>query len=157
MTKDKIRAVVAADAPLNPVGSNYPERFASRVAGRAKRPLGDMFGLQSFGVNHTTLAPGAESALLHIHSKADELIYVLSGHPTLVTGEEEIQLAPGMACGFPAAGWAHQIVNRTDQDVVILEIGDRHPEDSGEYPADDLSVKKVEGAWVFSHKDGTPY
>lgn len=157
MTKDAIRAVMAADAPLKPGGSNYPEPFASRVAGRAKRPLGDMFGLQTFGVNHTTLAPGAESALLHVHSKADELIYVLSGHPTLVTDEEEIQLEPGMACGFPAAGWAHQLVNRTDQDVVILEIGDRHPEDSGTYPADDLSVKKVDGAWVFSRKDGTPY
>lgn len=157
MTKDAIRAVMAADAPLKPGGSSYPEPFASRVAGRAKRPLGDMFGLNTFGVNHTTLAPGTESALLHVHSKADELIYVLSGHPTLVTDEEEIQLEPGMACGFPAAGWAHQLVNRTDMDVVILEIGDRHPEDSGTYPADDLSVKKVDGAWVYSHKDGTPY
>lgn len=157
MTKDAIKAVMAADAPLRPGGSNYPEPFASRVAGRSKRPLGDMFGLQTFGVNHTTLAPGAESALLHIHSKADELIYVLSGRPTLVTEDEEIQLAPGMACGFPAAGWAHQIVNRTDEDVVILEIGDRHPEDSGEYPADDLAVEKVDGTWVFSRKDGTPY
>ena len=157
MTKDAMKAVIAADAPLRPPGSNCPEPFASRVAGRAKRPLGDLFGLKTFGVNHTTLAPGAELALLHIHSKADELIYVLSGHPTLVTGDEEIQLAPGMACGFPAAGWAHQIVNRTDEDVVLLEIGDRHPEDSGTYPADDLSVKKIDGAWVFSHKDGTPY
>lgn len=157
MTKDAIRAVMAADAPLKPGGSNYLEPFASRVAGRSKRPLGDMFGLQTFGVNHTTLAPGTESALLHIHSKADELIYVLSGHPTLVTDEEEIQLELGMAFGFPAAGWAHQIVNRTDEDVPILEIGDRHPEDSGEYPADDLSVKKVDGDWVFSRKDGTPY
>jgi len=90
MTKDAIKAVMAADAPLKPGGSNYPEPFASRVAGRSTRPLGDMFGLQTFGVNHTTLAPGTESALLHIHSKADELIYVLSGHPTLVTDEEEI-------------------------------------------------------------------
>jgi len=157
MSKDAIRAVKAAEAPLKPGGSNYPEPFATRVAGRAKRPLGDLFGLATFGVNHTTLSPGAESALLHIHSKADELIYVLSGRPTLVTDEEEIQLGPGMACGFPAAGWAHQIVNRTDEDVVMLEIGDRHPEDSGTYPADDLSVKKVDGAWVFLHKDGTPY
>lgn len=157
MSKGAIKTVMAADAPTKGKASNYPEPFASRMAGRTKRPLGDMFGLQTFGVNHTTLAPGTESALLHIHSKADELIYVLSGRPTLVTDEEEIQLEPGMACGFPAAGWAHQIVNRTDEDVVILEIGDRHPEDSGEYPADDLSVKKVDGAWVFSHKDGTPY
>ena len=157
MSNKGIRAVKAAEAPLRPGGSNYPEPFASRVAGRMKRPLGDLFGLRTFGVNHTTLAPGTESALLHVHSKADELVYVLSGRPTLVTDEEEIQLEPGMACGFPAAGWAHQLVNRTDQDVVILEIGDRHPEDSGTYPVDDLSGKKVDGAWVFSHKDGAPY
>ena len=157
MSDEKPRAIVAAEAALRQGGSNYPEPFAVRVAGRTKRPLGDPFGLKTFGVNHTTLAPGAESALLHIHSKADELVYVLSGHPTLVTEDEEIQLEPGMACGFPAAGWAHQLVNRTEEDVVILEIGDRHPEDSGTYPADDLSVKKVDGEWVFSHKDGTPY
>ncbi len=157
MSDEKPRAIVAAEAALRAAGSNYPEPFASRVAGRTKRPLGDPFGLKTFGVNHTTLAPGAESALLHIHSKADELVYVLSGRPTLVTEDEEIELAPGMACGFPAAGWAHQLVNRTDEDVVILEIGDRHPEDSGTYPEDDLSVTKVDGAWVFSHKDGTPY
>lgn len=157
MNDKAIRAIRAEEAPLRPGGSNYPEPFAARVAGRAKRPLGDLFGLKTFGVNHTTLAPGAESALLHVHSRADELIYVLSGRPTLVTEDEEIQLAPGMACGFPAEGWAHQLVNRTDEDVVILEIGDRHPEDSGTYPADDLSVKKVDGKWVFSRKDGTPY
>ena len=48
-------------------------------------------------------------------------------------------------------------LSTVDEDVVILEIGDRHPEDSGTYPKDDLSVKKVDGAWVFSRKDGTPY
>ena len=48
-------------APENPAESNYLEPFASRVAGRSKRPLGDMFGLQTFGANHTTLAPGTES------------------------------------------------------------------------------------------------
>ncbi|MEM7270223.1 MAG: cupin domain-containing protein [Pseudomonadota bacterium] len=157
MSENSVKAVMAAEAPTRGKASNYPDPFASRVAGRVKRPLGDMFGVRSFGVNHTTLPPGCESALLHRHIKSDELIYVLSGRPTLRTGAEEIQLEPGMACGFAAAGGFHHFVNRTDEDVVLLEIGDRHPEDSGEYPEDDLTVKKVDGAWAFAKKDGTPY
>jgi hypothetical protein len=54
--------------------SNYPEPFASRMAKREKRPLGDLFGLENFGVNLTTLLPGGESALLHSDSMQDEFI-----------------------------------------------------------------------------------
>ena len=153
----KPKAIIAAEAPAKAKASNYPEPFAARVAGRVKRPLGDMFGINGFGVNHTTLPPGGESALLHRHMKGEEMVYVLTGRPTLRTDTEEIQLEPGMACGFAAADYPHHIVNRTDEDVVILEIGDRNPADSGEYPEDDLKVEKVDGQWVFAHKDGTPY
>ena len=37
--------------------SNYPEPFASRMAGRDKRQLGAHFGLANFGVNLTYLDP----------------------------------------------------------------------------------------------------
>ena len=55
---DKPVVVVAAEAPPRGRASNYPEPFASRMAGRIKRPLGDLFGLTNFGVNLTTLQPG---------------------------------------------------------------------------------------------------
>ena len=151
-------AVTAVDAPLRTKPSNYPEPFFSRMGKREKRPLGDLFGLGNFGVNLTTLKPGGESALLHRHSKQDEFIYILDGHPTLVTEDGETPLAPGMCAGFPAQGAAHQLVNRTEADVVYLEIGDRTPGDEGSYPADDLkAVLGPDGAWQFRHKDGTPY
>lgn len=150
-------AINAADAPLRTKASNYPEPFASRVSGRHKRPLGDIFGLTSFGVNHTVLDPGAESALLHIHSKADELVYVLSGTATLVTDDGEMELSPGMCAGFAAAGRAHHIVNRSSEPVTLLEIGDRTPGDSGSYPNDDLMARMGPNGWEFLHKDGTPY
>jgi uncharacterized cupin superfamily protein len=124
---------------------------------REKRALGDHFGLRNFGVNLTRLLPGGESALLHRHSKQDEFIYILEGEPTLVTDAAEVQLRPGMCTGFPAGGVAHQLVNRTDRDVMYLEVGDRTPGDVGEYPSDDLVATEVEGRWVFNHKDGTPY
>ena len=63
-----------------------------------------------------------------------------------------------MCAGFPAGGVAHHLVNRTDADVVYLEVGDRTPGDEGSYPADDLAaVLGPDGAWTFTRKDGTPY
>jgi uncharacterized cupin superfamily protein len=137
--------------------SAYPEPFASRMARREKRPLGDPFGLANFGVNLTRLAPGGESALLHRHTKQDEFIYILEGHPTLVTETAEIPLGPGMCAGFPAGGTAHHLVNRTDAGVVYLEVGDRTAGDTVDYPQDDISAAMgPDGKWVFARKDGTP-
>jgi uncharacterized cupin superfamily protein len=151
-------AIMAADAPLRTKPSNYPEPFASRMAGREKRPLGDLFGLSHFGVNLTRLAPGAVSALRHAHSKQDEFVYILQGSPTLRTDEGCTALSPGMCTGFKAGtGNAHCLINETAEDVVYLEVGDRTPGDEGSYPDDDLKAVLVDGAWTFVHKDGTPY
>lgn len=138
--------------------SNYPEPFASRMKGREKRQLGDVFGLSNFGVNLTRLAPGAVSALRHSHSRQDEFVYILSGHPTLRTDEGETPLAPGMCAGFKAGtGNAHQLVNRTGETVVYLEVGDRTPGDEGAYPDDDIQAALQGGRWVFTRKDGSAY
>src|SRR6187549_1113284 len=151
-------AIAALDAPPRTRPSNYPEPFAARMAGREKRALGDLFGLSNFDVNLTRLAPGSVSSLRHAHSKQDEFIYVLQGCPTLHTDEGRTRLSPGMCAGFRAGtGNGHHFVNETDQDVVILEVGDRIPGDAGSYPDDDLVAKMVDGTWRFTHKDGTPY
>ncbi len=152
-------AITAAEAAPRAKPTNYPEPFASRLRGREKRPLGDLFGLTNFGVNLTRLAPGAISALRHAHSKQDEFVYVLAGHPTLLTDAGETPLAPGMCAGFKAGtGDGHHLVNRTKEDVVYLEVGDRAAGDQGTYPDDDLqAVLGPDGKWQFRHKDGTPY
>ncbi len=151
-------AIDAAQVPPRTKPSNYPEPFASRMAGREKRALGDIFGLTNFGVNLTRLAPNAISALRHAHSKQDEFIYILQGNPTLQTDEGRIQLSPGVCAGFQAGtGNGHNLINETSEEVVYLEIGDRTPGDEGSYPDDDLQALLVKGKWHFAHKDGTPY
>ena len=104
MSEDAKRpvAILAAEAPPRPFRANYPEPFASRMAGRDKRPLGDLFGLTNFGVNITHLAPGGCSALRHAHTKQDEFVYVLEGCPTLVTDAGRTALKAGMCAGFKA-------------------------------------------------------
>lgn len=151
-------AVVAADVAPRTRPSVYPEPFATRMQGRTKRALGDLFGLRNFGVNLTRLEPGAVSALRHAHSRQDEFIHVLEGRPALHTDRGLTRLVPGMCAGFAAGtGDAHHLVNDTDEVVVYLEIGDRSPGDLAGYPDDDLSANLIDGCWVFSHKDGRPY
>jgi len=148
----------AVEIPATARKSNYPEPFASRMEGRTKRRLGDHFGLVNFGVNQTELAPGGASALLHQHSRQDEFIYILEGTPTLRYGDQEVQLEPGDCMGFAcAADLPHQLLNRTAQRVVYLEVGDRSAGDQVVYPEDDIRAEMGPEGWVFSHKDGSPY
>jgi uncharacterized cupin superfamily protein len=152
-------AIEAASVPAARPGRGYPEPFAARVAGRARRALGDLFGLTQFGVNLTRLPPGGMSALRHTHSREDEFVYILEGEPVLVTNAGETPLRPGMCAGFKAgSGDAHHLLNRTAAAVAYLEIGSRDPGDTVIYPDDDIGRGlSADGTRVFVHRDGSPY
>jgi len=151
-------AVVAALTPPRRVSSILPEPFASRMSQRVRHPLGDLFGLKNFGVNLTRMAPGAVSSLHHSHTQQDEFLYVLEGEPTFLTDGDEVKLGPGMCAGFPAHGPAHHLENRTERDVLVLEVGDRAANDQLLCPNDDLAtIVGPDGKWRFTHKDGRPY
>jgi uncharacterized cupin superfamily protein len=155
-------SIVAAEAPLRakPASPPFPPEMVARVAaGRDKRVLGDLFGLTNFGVNLTRIAPGGQSALRHAHGKQDEFVYILEGEAVLITDAGETTLKAGMCAGFKAGtGDAHHFVNRTKQDVVFLEVGDRSAGDTVSYPDDNvMAVYGPDGKWKYSRKDGTPY
>ncbi|HVH91349.1 MAG TPA: cupin [Candidatus Acidoferrum sp.] len=151
-------AVTAAEVPARSRPSVYPEAFASRMAGREKRQLGDLFGLKNFGVNLTRLAPNAVSALRHAHTKQDEFVYILQGRPTLqaltvVCARLEARTHSWRELSSTFVG----VINETAEEVVYLEVGDRTPGDEGSYPDDDLKALLVDGKWRFVHKNGVPY
>lgn len=139
--------------------TTYPPPYASLVAGRSKRRLGDHFGLTAFGVNLTQLAPGAASALLHSHAQEDEFVYIVAGTAVLLIDTTEFTLEAGDCCGFKAGtGRAHQLVNRTDGPVTYLEVGNRVANESVDYPNADLKFGTgADGQRIWAHKDGTPY
>jgi uncharacterized cupin superfamily protein len=151
--------LAALTVPVSERKSVYPGPLAARVAGRVRRRLGDHFGLTNFGINLTALAPGAISALLHHHSTQDEFVYIVAGTPMLVLAEREFQLRPGDCCGFRAgADLGHQLANRSAGTVLYLEVGDRSAGDRAYFPNDDLCLLPADGgAWIVTHKDGTPY
>ncbi len=139
-------------------GSGYPEPFRAIVAARSKKGLTDALGLKNFGVNLTTLPPGAGSAQRHWHAKQDEFVYIVEGELILITDAGEQVLTPGMVAGFPAGNAdGHHLVNKSARDAVFLEVGDRTAGDVGSYPDIDLEARDSDGRWHFFHKDGTPY
>ena len=148
-------AVLAETAGAVVNGTDYPGGFPERVKGRSKVLLGDVFGLTNFGVNLTRLQPRTQSALRHFHTTQDEFIYILEGEAVLITDSGETVLRAGMCAGFKAGiRDAHHLINRSDRDVVYLEIGDRSETDEVFYPDDDLHLPPHSS---YTHKDGTPW
>lgn len=140
------------------LGSIYPSPFGEKLAGREKRALGDPLGLSQFGVNLVTLVPGSWSSQRHWHANEDEFIYVLEGEVTLVTNSGEIVLGPGMAAGFPAGKPdGHHLINRGGSAARYLEVGTRADIEEAQYSDIDMMARKVDGRFVFTHKNGEPY
>jgi uncharacterized cupin superfamily protein len=138
--------------------SNYPEPFNRVVAGRSRKRLGNAAGLDQFGVNLTTLGPGAASALRHWHEKEDELVYIVEGELVLIENDGETVLKPGDAAGFKAnVANGHHLVNKSGRDAVYLEIGTRSKHERAEYSDIDMLVIRDDNGARFTYKDGKPY
>ncbi len=149
--------VKAIDLPSR-TGTNYPASVAAAVRGREKRVLGDAFGLDQFGVNLTTLAPGAASSHRHWHEREDEFIYVLDGEIVLADDSGEHRLSAGMCAGFKAdVANGHCLINKSKAPATYLEIGSRFSDERSHYPDMDLQGVKSGGKWSFTRKDGSGF
>jgi uncharacterized cupin superfamily protein len=136
--------------------TGYPPPHDKVVTGRSRKRLGNAVGLDQFGVNLTTLKPGASSALRHWHEKEDEFVFMLEGEVVLVENEGETTLRPGDAAGFKAGvANGHHLVNRSDRDALYLEIGSRLADERAHYSDVDLAVARIDGAYRYTRKDGS--
>jgi uncharacterized cupin superfamily protein len=139
-------------------GSIYPAQHAEGFEGRLRRALTERLGLTQFGVNLTTLEPGAMSSQRHWHAQEDEFVYVVSGELTLVTEDGEQILKPSMAVGFAKGDRnGHHLVNRGTEPATFLEVGTRSKDDDVEYSDIDMRLEKREGERRFVRKNGEPY
>src|SRR6516162_7135056 len=120
-------------------GSNYPPPFDAPCNAQSSQRLGGHGGLTLFGVNLTILEPGAWSSQRHWHSHEDEFVWILSGEVVLVTDAGEEVLRAGDCAAFKAGeGDGHHLVNRSDQDVMLIEVGNRDPADRTVYSDIDM-------------------
>jgi uncharacterized cupin superfamily protein len=138
--------------------TGYPPPYDRVVVGRERKRLGNAAGLDQFGVNLTTLKPGAASALRHWHEMEDEFVYVVEGEIVLVENDGETVLKPGDAAGFKANnGIGHHLINRSDRNAVYLEVGTRAKYERVDYPDVDLKVVRDDKGMRYTHKNGEPY
>ena len=138
--------------------TGYPEPFRQIVLGRVRKRLGNAAGLTQFGVNLTTLKPGAASAQRHWHAAEDEFVYVLAGEVVLCEDGGEVVMRPGDAAGFKAGvANGHCLINRSERDAIYLEVGTRAARERAEYPDINLRAERDESGMRYLHKSGEPY
>lgn len=83
---------------------NYPAPYDADWVGRSAVQLSDAAGLTQFGANIVTLAPGAWASQRHHHSVEDELVYIISGHPSFLDDDGERLLSLGDVTKFDKCG-----------------------------------------------------
>ncbi len=140
-------------APMR-AGTNYPPPHDAPCKDRMRWRLGLAAGLTQFGINYLVLKPGVWSSQRHWHTRNDEFVHVLEGEVVLVTDAGEEVLKAGDSAGFKAGDRdGHHLINRTDREAVVLEIGSSFTDDETDYS--DIDMKSAPEGYV--HKDGTPY
>jgi len=138
--------------------TGYPPPHDRVVVGRERKRLGNAAGLDQFGVNLTTLKPGAASALRHWHEQEDELVYILHGELVLIEDDGATVLKAGDAAGFKANSRnGHHLINKSSRDAVYLEVGTRSKHERAHYPDVDLMVIRDDKGMRYTHKNGEPY
>ncbi len=149
--------IAASDAPTRN-GSRYPAPHDEPCKARTKNILGDVFGLDQFGVNLVTLEAGAWSSQRHWHEKEDEFIYVLSGELTLVDDDGEHKLHQGMCAGFKAGNQnGHHLKNLSPNSAQYLEVGTRAKTEKGYYSDIDMMFVEDGKGEKFQRKDGSSF
>jgi len=143
--------------PLD-TATGYPPPFNKAVEGRQRKRLGRAAGLSQFGVNICTLKPGAASSQRHWHENEDELVYVLEGEVVLCEDAGETVLKAGEAAAWKAGvADGHCLVNRSDRDVVVLEVGSRAAKERAFYSDIDMMVVRDGKEARYTKKSGEPY
>ena len=111
--------------------------------------LGRQAGARQLGASLFAIPPGGATFPLHAHLHNEELLLVLAGRPTLLTGGAERELAEGEVVAFPAGrDGAHRVENRTDGEVRLVLVSTML--------APEVNLMLEDGtAWVRDYVPGT--
>ncbi len=121
--------------------------------------LSEAGGLTQFGCFVHVLPPGSATSLKHWHRDEDELVYLLSGHLTLIEGDTLTPMLPGDAATFKAGDpVGHCLRNDSGAEARLLVVGTRNNGDRITYPDHDviLTYGAEEGSAQYRDFQGNP-
>ncbi len=134
--------------------TQYPEPYASDVAGRYYRRIAPSTGLKDIGVSHVELEPGAWSSQRHWHEGIDEFLVMLSGEAVLIENDGETILRAGDCAVFlKDVADGHHLVNRSGRPCTFLAFDSQYGEGDCHYPDIDLHYSAAAGRMM--RKDGS--
>jgi uncharacterized cupin superfamily protein len=141
----------------------HGERDGFRWRGES---VGRKAGSERLGASLYELPPGESTFPYHYHLANEEMLIVLRGRPHLRTPGGWRQLDEGDVVAFPIGErGAHQLANRTEDEVRFLMISEMRGPDIGVYP-DSAKVRVGEHApgslreglmFTFSTEDARDY
>jgi uncharacterized cupin superfamily protein len=97
--------------------------WEAELPGLRGERVGAAAGGEKLGATLYEVDPGGRVSPLHIHHANEEMLFVVSGRPTLRTGEGERELEPGEVVGFPSGRrGAHQVLNHSGERARVLIV-----------------------------------
>lgn len=131
---------------------SHPWNPASEITGTQMARLA---GLKRTGVSIARVAPGKESFAYHLHHTEEEWIYILSGKAVALVDGAEYALEAGDFIAFPTPSVAHNIANRSNEELVYLMGGENHRHEIADFPALDRRMVKLDGVvTIYRLSDG---
>lgn len=122
--------------------------FLNDNAKRINKSLGDATGLTGLGIHIIEVEPGCETTEFHMHYFEDEAVYILAGTAMATIGDAHHSVKAGDFIGYRKGGLAHTIRNTGDEVLRCLVIGQRLPQDVGDYPRKGKRIYRNAGmAW----------
>ena len=115
-------------------GEKRPRFTKPTAVGSIVRNLGDPTGLTHMGVHLRVVEPGLAGTNRHFHMVEEEWAYVVSGTGFVRIGPHRLPVTDGSFAGFPPGPRPHHFLADGPTPLVILEGGERRPqEDYGYY------------------------
>ena len=114
----------------------YPDHVKEKYEGTVMGQAGRMLGSKKLGFNVTKIPPGKRAFPMHNHHINEELAFVLKGCGELRLGAERHAISAGDFVFLPPGGpeLAHQIINTSDAELVLLAFSSKETPEFVEYP-----------------------
>jgi uncharacterized cupin superfamily protein len=137
---------------FNVLGDEWDHEEAQPGYARRGVALGPRLGATKLGTSLYELPPGQKSFPYHYELGCEEWAIVVAGRPTLRDPRGERELAPGDVVCFPdGPDGAHQLHNRTEENVRVLFVSTKAPVALARFPdsGKTMAWTRDEGAELY--------